>query len=247
MIEVTEFYKSYSHNNNFAVEDCNLIVPDKSVTALLGTNGSGKTTIIKAICAFHYPSKGKITITDKNGNFHDILKEAEIAMEEIGFVPESPRLPSNMTVSDFLHFAAGTHNLFEKEAANAISRVIEDCALSEFLEKKIKTLSKGQQQRLSFAQALIHNPPNLVLDEPISGLDPAQIIQMRKLIKKLSESKAVLMSTHILQEVYSLCNNICIINKGKTVCYGKEKEIIEKTKTKNLEEAFLKLSGGFTE
>lgn len=233
--------------DNFAVENLNLSVPDASVTALLGTNGSGKTTIIKAVCGFHYPSAGKIILTDEKGNSFDVTEQPELAMELAGFVPESPRLPPNLTAREFLHFACDIHSLSGNQEKEAVERVVKDCSLAEFLDKKIRTLSKGQQQRLSFAQALVHNPPNLVLDEPVSGLDPAQIIQMRKLIERLAEKKAVLMSTHILQEVYSTCKKIQIISGGKTVACGSEEEIITSTNTKNLEEAFLKLSGGFSE
>ena len=124
----------------------------------------------------------------------------------------------------------------------SIEKTVEQCSIEKLLDKKIKNLSKGQQQRVSFAQALVHNPPNLILDEPISGLDPTQIIQMRNLIKKLSKKKAILMSTHILQEVYSLCSELYILNDGKIVASGTESQIINKTKSKNLEDAFIKLT-----
>jgi ABC-2 type transport system ATP-binding protein len=248
MIKVTGFNKSYStRKGSFSVKNLDLTVADCTVTALLGTNGSGKSTIIKAICGVHFPNAGSIILTDSDKKEYDITKTPELAMKLAGFVPESPKLPSNMTVKDFLHFAAATHSLTGEQASRAIARTTEACALSDFISEPIKNLSKGQQQRVSFAQALIHNPPNLVLDEPISGLDPAQIIQMRKLIEELAQEKAVLMSTHILQEVYSLCKNIYIINAGQSVCNGREEDILKQTKTANLEEAFLKLSGGISE
>ena len=248
MIKVLNLTKSYStRKGSFSVTNLDLTVNDSAVTALLGTNGSGKSTIIKAICGIHYPNSGSIILTDNNKKEYEISKNLEIASDLIGFVPESPYLPGNMRVKDFLTFAAATHALSGKEAEKAISRCIKACALSDFLTAPIKTLSKGQQQRVSFAQALIHNPPNLVLDEPISGLDPAQIIQMRQLIEELAREKAVLMSTHILQEVYSTCSSIYIIKAGQVICKGSEEEITKATGTSKLEDAFLKLSGGILE
>lgn len=243
MIELIDFYKSYSkHNQNFTVQNINLKAEKGSITGLIGPNGSGKTTILKAVCGFHYASKGNLIVTDEHGNKFDIGAEPEKAMELIGYVPELPNLPPEMTVADFLHYAAITHSIQENQIKAAEERVIKDCSLSKFLDKKIKTLSKGQKQRVSFAQALIHNPPNLILDEPMSGLDPAQIIQMRQLISKLAETKAVLMSTHILQEIYSLCSELYIMNEGKLAAKGTEEQIAGECKTKNLEEAFIKLT-----
>ena len=149
-------------------------------------------------------------------------------MEYAGYVPEISILPPDMYVYEFLEYCAKLHSI--KDVKIAVDTVVEKCSLSKVLKQKIKTLSKGYKQRVSFAQAIIHNPPNLILDEPISGLDPAQIIQLRKLIEELSKDKAILISTHILQEVYSLCSKVYIINKGKLVIGGTEKEIIEYSK-----------------
>ena len=165
-------------------------------------------------------------------------------MKYTGYVPEIPLLPKDMRVLDFLRYAADTHVIPKDKTEEACELVIKECSLEKLLSKKIKTLSKGQQQRVSFAQAIIHNPPNLILDEPISGLDPAQILQMRDLIKKLSKTKAILMSTHILQEVRSLCDSLYIMSNGKITASGTEEEITKKAGTKSLEEAFIKLTQG---
>lgn len=239
MIKLEQFSKSYkSSKSEFAVKDISFEINKGSVTALIGPNGSGKTTIIKAICGFHFPTKGTISITNNNS---EKVPENQI-MEAIGYVPEKSMLPQNMYVYNFLEYAADCHNLKNEKKAEAINRVVKDFNLEEVLSKKIKALSKGYQQRVSFAQALIHNPQNLILDEPITGLDPKQIMQMRTLIKKLSKDKAILLSTHIFQEVSSLCENIIIIEKGKLVIQGTEQEIISKTKTNSLDEAFIKLT-----
>lgn len=244
MIELNNFCKSYNSKSNLAASEVSLTIADGSITGLLGPNGSGKTTIMKAICGFHFPTKGSITITAPDGTSFITDEEPELCMKYTGYVPEIPLLPKDMTVTAFLRYAAETHNLDPKDTDKAIENVIKDCTLDKLLSKKIKTLSKGQQQRVNFAQAIIHNPQNLILDEPVSGLDPTQIIQMRELIQKLSKNKAILMSTHLLQEVYSLCSNICIISGGKIAAAGTENQIAEKAGTKNLEEAFVKLTQG---
>ena len=237
MIEVVAFSKKYPHSQKFAVENVNMTVNDGEITGLLGSNGSGKTTLITAICGFHFPTSGSIKISS-----NDICDNMEECMKDIGYVPEISFLPPEMIVKDFLKYAGKSHNLTEKELETAFEKVVQDCSLQDFLNKKIKTLSKGQKQRVSFAQALIYNPNNLILDESISGLDPAQIIQMRELIKKLSKSKAILISTHILQEVYSLCTNIYILKEGKIACSGTEKQILQQTECKTLEDAFIQLT-----
>ncbi len=219
MIELDNFSKEYK---GFAVENVSLKIKDGEITGLLGPNGSGKTTIIKAICGFHFPTQGRITITAPDGSRFNTEDSPELCMKYIGYVPEIPLLPKDMTVLSFLHYAADTHGLPKDKIKEACDLVIKECSIEKLLSKKIKTLSKGHQQRVSFAQAIIHNPPNLILDEPISGLDPAQILQMRDLIKKLSKTKAVLMSTHILQEVRSLCDKRYIMSSGKDTAAGAE-------------------------
>lgn len=242
MIELKSFSKSYSSKSDFAAEDVSLKIADGSITGLLGPNGSGKSTIMKAICGFHFPTSGSITITAPDGSQFTTDESPELCMKYIGYVPEIPLLPKDMLVLDFLRYAADTHGIPKEKTEEACDLVIKECSIEKLLSKKIKTLSKGQQQRVSFAQAIIHNPPNLILDEPVSGLDPAQILQMRDLIKKLSKTKAVLMSTHILQEVRSLCDSLYIMSNGKITASGTEEEITKSAGTKSLEEAFIKLT-----
>lgn len=246
MIELKTFYKSYystsRKNPVFTVQDISLKVETGKIVGLLGPNGSGKTTIMKAICGFHYPSSGQILISDNQEQLIDIQESPEKAMSFIGYVPEKSILPPDMYVYNFLENAGKIHGLSEDKLKKQLDFVIKECSLEDVLSKKIKTLSKGYAQRVSFAQAIIYNPPNLILDEPVSGLDPLQIIQMRNLIKKMSETKAVILSTHILQEVYSLCDEMYIINNGVVCAKGTEKEILSLTSSKDLETAFLKLT-----
>ena len=246
MIELKKFSKKYSSRTDLAAKDISLQVPEGQIIGLLGPNGSGKTTLIKAVCGFHFPTSGSITISsaEGEGSTFSTDEKPELCMKYLGYVPEIPLLPKDMRVIDFLHYTAQVHGIPKAETEAACQTVIKECSLEQFLTKKIKTLSKGQQQRVSFAQAIIHNPPNLILDEPISGLDPAQIIQMRDLIKKLAKTKAILMSTHILQEVRSLCDKVYIMSKGQLVASGSEEEIAKSAGCKSLEEAFIKFTQG---
>ena len=242
MIELENFSKSYSSKSDFAAKAVSLSIKDGSITGLLGPNGSGKSTVMKAICGFHFPTSGSIKITTPDGTSFSTDECPELCMKYIGYVPEIPLLPKDMTVLSFLRYAADTHGIPKEKTEESCNHVIKECSIEKLLSKKIKTLSKGQQQRVSFAQAIIHNPQNLILDEPISGLDPAQILQMRDLIKKLSKTKSVLMSTHILQEVRSLCDTLYIMSDGKITASGTEDEITKTAGTTSLEEAFIKLT-----
>lgn len=235
MIEVLNFCKEYKSRakNSFKVQNVSFTVEKGTITGLVGPNGSGKSTVIKAICGFHYPSEGKILITDNENSKFDVCVQNEKAIQLCGYVPENPKLPPDMKVIDFLTYAAKCHNLSKEIARERIKKVCEDFQLSDILYNLIKNLSKGQQQRVSFAQALINNPPNLVLDEPINGLDPSQIITFRKYITKLSASKAILISTHMLSEVNNLCQNAYIMNKGKI-------HIVQKLQ--NIEQEFISLT-----
>ena len=248
MIELVDFSKDYydfpRKKVTFSVKGISMKIPEGKITGLLGPNGSGKSTIIKAICGQHYPSEGKLFVSDDKGNKIDISQAPQEAANLIGYLPEQSVLPSEMTVYNFLEYAAALHGFEGEKIKAAIEKTVEECSLQKVLSKKIKTLSKGYKQRLSFAQAIIHNPPNLIFDEPISGLDPAQIIQMRNLIKKMSQSKAVLISTHILQEVSQLCSDIYILSEGELLINGTENQIKEKTGLSTLEEAFFKLTKG---
>ena len=235
MIEVQNFCKEYkSHSKNtFRVQDISFKVEKGSITGLVGPNGSGKSTVIKAICGFHYPTSGSIFISDNDNNRYDISKTPEKAMELCGYVPEITKLPPDMKVIDFLNYAAKCHNLTYQVAQKQIQKMCNDFELSDFINNLIKNLSKGQQQRVSFAQSLIHDPANLVLDEPINGLDPSQIISLRNYIKEMSKSKSILISTHILSEVNNLCKNAFIINQGR---------LYNVNNLGNIEQEFLKLT-----
>ena len=254
MIEVDSFTKIYGTKkaSSKAVDGVSFVARPGVITGLLGPNGAGKTTILKAICALHYPTEGAVRVMGR-----DVESFPVEVRSLVGYVSEQPALIGSLTAKDFLQYAgelrfagrAGAEgqavsqeSLSQESLSQAVERVVEECQLQEVLHKPISHLSKGYRQRLSFAQALLHNPPVLVLDEPVSGLDPAQIRQMRDMIKRLSREKTILLSTHLMQEVEALCQQVHIISRGRLVASGSAQEITATTGTKSFEDAFLKLT-----
>lgn len=233
MIKIENFTKKY--NNYIAVNNFNMLCKKGEITGIIGPNGAGKTTILKAITGRHF-GVGKITIEN-----HDINEDFSIIRNLTGFVVEQTELPGEYTVREYLLIKAELHGLKKEALKNAFTDITKKCSLEDVLNFKIKTLSKGYKERLNFAQALIYNPPVLVLDEPVTGLDPSQIIQMRKLILSLKNKHTILLSTHLMQEAESLCDRIYIINKGSLVDFGTKEEICKKNNSQTLEEAYFKL------
>ncbi|MCF0241186.1 MAG: ABC transporter ATP-binding protein [Treponema sp.] len=237
-IELINFSKKYSHSNNnddYSVKDVSFICKHGEITGLVGENGSGKSTIIKAITGYHYPTEGKVILTDLNGNEINVSLHPEKARLITGYVPEVNLLPLSEKVSDLFKFFSCVYNVLD------YSDVVSKFSIDSVMDKKIKVLSKGYKQRVAFALAFLHNPSVIVLDEPISGLDPAQIIQMRNIILNEACNKTILISTHILSEVHALCNTVHVMKNGILVTSGTENEIIKNTGSKTFEEAFLKL------
>lgn len=243
MIQIVNFSKAYKVSYNkvhLAVDDVSVTIEPNTITGLLGANGAGKTTILKAITAEHYATSGNIYVYDK-GNKIDVAVNPNKVHEIVGYVSETPSLYENLSVKEFLNIVADLR-VAKSQKIEAINSVIEKCSLGDVLKQRISSLSKGYKQRVSFAQALIHDPSILVLDEPSSGLDPNQIHQIREFIKSLSKNKTILLSTHIMQEAESMCQNILILSKGKIIANGTSDKIKKDTKSKSLEEAFLKLN-----
>ena len=257
MIEVDFFTKIYGmkRTDSKAVDGVSFVARPGVITGLLGPNRAGKTTILKAICALHYPTQGAVRVMGR-----DVESFPVEVRSLVGYVSEQPALIGSLTAKDFLQYAgelrfaerasmlaAGVEEQAVSEASweslsQAVERVVEECQLQEVLHKPISHLSKGYRQRLSFAQALLHNPPVLVLDEPVSGLDPAQIRQMRDMIKRLGREKTILLSTHLMQEVEALCQQVHIISRGRLVASGSAQEIAASSGTGSFEDAFLKLT-----
>jgi len=198
-----------------AVDSVSFTVKTGEIVGFLGPNGAGKTTTMKAITCFFMPNEGDITV----GGYSIKENPGEIK-KNIGYLPENNPLYKDMPVIDYLHFVADIQGVPAGKIRDRILEMVNTCGLEGEKHKKIGELSKGYQQRVGLAQALIHNPKVLVLDEPTSGLDPNQIIEIRDLIRKIGQEKTVILSSHILAEVEATCDRIVIIHKGRIVADG---------------------------
>jgi len=198
-----------------AVDNISFRVNTGEVLGFLGPNGAGKTTTMKAITTFLTPNEGRITV----GNYSTQDHPTEIK-KLLGYLPENNPLYKEMPVLDYLKFVAEMHDIPKGQIPERIFSMISLCGLEGEKHKKIGELSKGYQQRVGLAQALIHDPEVLILDEPTSGLDPNQIVEIRELIKKIGREKTVILSSHILAEVEATCDRILIISKGRIVADG---------------------------
>lgn len=212
-ITVENLTKAYG--NQKAVDDVSFRVKTGEVLGFLGPNGAGKTTTMKAITTFLVPDEGSIHL----GNL-SIYKDAEEIRKYIGYLPEKNPLYGDMPVIDYLKYVAGLQRIPKEKVEERIREMIRVCGLEGEKHKKIGELSKGYQQRTGLAQALIHDPEVLILDEPTAGLDPNQIVEIRDLIRQIGKQKTVILSSHILAEVEATCDRILIIHKGKIVADG---------------------------
>ncbi len=201
-----------NYGSHAAVRDINLQLQRGGVLGLLGPNGAGKTTTMRMLTGNLAPSAGSIEICGI-----DLLNNPQEAKACLGFLPEIPPLYQDMTVDEFLLFAARLHRLSKSKIHTALGDVKQRCGLEDRGRHLIGTLSKGFQQRVGIAQAIIHNPDVIILDEPTVGLDPNQMREIRKLIRELSVSSSVILSTHILSEVESICDRVQIMHKGSVV------------------------------
>jgi ABC-2 type transport system ATP-binding protein len=210
MIAVQDLTKYYGLTP--AISRLSFEVGKGEIVGFLGPNGAGKTTTLKILAGFLSPTSGVAHI-----NGHDCVTESLAVRRSLGYLPETAPLYNELTVSQFLRFAARAKGVAAKDEQAELDRVIDSCLLSEVRNTLTSSLSKGFRQRVGLAQALLHNPPLLILDEPTIGLDPAQIVEIRQLIKDLSGDHTVILSSHILPEVSQLCQRVIIINKGQIV------------------------------
>lgn len=210
MIEVKNLTKWYG--SHVAVDDLSFTVDEGSVYGFLGPNGAGKSTTMNILTGYLAPSEGEVVI-----NGYNIQDEPEKAKKTIGYLPEIPPLYPDMTVREYLAFAAELKKVPRKDRKAEVARVMDELAISDVADRMIRNLSKGYKQRVGFAQALVGNPETLILDEPTVGLDPKQIIEIRELIKELGKKHTVILSSHILAEVSEICDTIMIISHGRLV------------------------------
>ncbi|MCL2276702.1 MAG: ATP-binding cassette domain-containing protein [Treponema sp.] len=217
-IEVKNLFKQYG--NVRAVNDVSFSVGDQQVLGFLGPNGAGKTTVMKILTGFHFPSSGSAAIDGIS-----VEEEPLEVKSRIGYLPENVPLYGDLTVDEYLNFAVSARFIPKRKRAGAINDSLEACSLTSYRNRRIDTLSKGYRQRAGLAQAILHDPPILILDEPTTGLDPNQIIEIRSLIKELGKRKTVILSTHILREVEAICSRVLIINDGRVAALGKPEEI----------------------
>ena len=219
MIQVKNLYKNYGDVK--AVKGINFEINDGEIVGFLGANGAGKSTTLKMITGYLTPTSGDVNINGLD------LKEHQLEVQkQIGYLPELNPLYGEMKVYDLLEFTANIRGISGKKFREALIRVSEQCGLKGVIHKQISDCSKGYKQRIGLACAMIHDPKILILDEPVTGLDPNQIVEIRELIKSLGKEKLVLMSSHILQEIQLTVDRIIIINNGELVADGSNEELM---------------------
>lgn len=210
---------SHRYSVQWAVKDVSFEINEKGVTGLLGSNGAGKSTTMNIICGVLNQTQGDVFINGVN------LRENPVeAKKNIGFLPQQPPLYTDLTVGEYLRHAAFLRLVEPDKVDEAVNLALEKCSITHFKDRLIKNLSGGYQQRVGIAQAIVHNPQFVVLDEPTNGLDPNQIVDIRNLIRDIAKHHAVLLSTHILSEVQAICDNIYMIESGKLVFSGTMEE-----------------------
>jgi len=230
MIKITNLVKTFGVKR--AVDGISFNVERGEVVGFLGPNGSGKSTTMRMITGYYAPDGGKVMVGG-----HDVTESPLETKRLIGYLPENAAAYTDMTVRGFLGFAAELRGLTGEAKKKAVARAVEQCFLSAVLHQSIDTLSKGYKHRTCLAQALIHDPEVLILDEPTDGLDPNQKREVRNLIKELGRSKAVVFSTHILEEVDASCTRAIIIDRGRIVAQGTPDQL-----GRPLDEVFRKLT-----
>src|SRR5258705_1733820 len=222
MIKVHNLAKSFGLKK--AVDGVSFSVERGEVLGFLGPNGAGKSTTMRMVTGFIPPSAGSITV----GNF-DMMENPIPAKRLIGYLPENAPAYTDMTVHGFLGFCAEIRGLRGEEKNKAVGRVVEMCFLDSVLHQSVDTLSKGYRHRTCFAQSILHDPDVLIMDEPTDGLDPNQKQEVRNIIRQMGKKKAIVFSTHILEEVEAVCSRVIIIDRGQVVADGTPQELKQRS------------------
>lgn len=218
MINIQNLTKYYGETK--AVDNISFEIKKGEILGFLGPNGAGKSTTVRIITCFMPPSSGSVSVDGM-----DVMEHSLEVRRKIGYLPENTPLYQDMNVVEFLRYIAELRTIPKDQVNSRIKRMVEVCGLGEVLSKNISALSRGYNQRVGLAQALIHDPDILILDEPTSGLDPNQIVEIRNLIKELGREKTVILCTHILPEVQATCNRAIIINRGAIAANGTIEEL----------------------
>ena len=238
MIEVSHLTKKYG--GHLAVDDVSFTVEDGQIYGLLGPNGAGKSTIMNILTGYLSATSGQVTVAG-----HPLPEEADEAKACVGYLPEQPPLYPEMTVGEYLNFVAELKKVPRAQRKEQVLRAARRTGLEKVLPRLIRSLSKGYKQRVGIAQALLGSQKIIILDEPTVGLDPAQVIEMRKLIRELGKAHTVILSSHILSEVQAVCQQVLILSKGKLAASGTLQELT--ADGRSLEEVFLALTGAQTD
>ncbi len=220
MIEVVNLTKRFPRHE--AVRGISFSVAKGEIIGFLGPNGAGKTTTLRMLTGYLPPTSGTASVAG-----HDVYRESIEARRKIGYMPENVPLYDDMRVREYLRFRANLKGLNNREAKRRVEEVVDTCGLDSVKRKMIRVLSKGYRQRVGLADALVHDPDLLILDEPTNGLDPNQIRQIRELIRQLAEKHTVLLSTHILSEVEATCSRVIIIDGGKIKAQDTPRNLVE--------------------
>lgn len=226
-IKINNLVKSFGDQR--AVDNISFKVKPGEIMGFLGPNGAGKSTTMKIATGYLPPTEGKVEVAGLDVTTHPLQVK-----RKIGYLPEHNPLYTDMYVHEYLRFVGKLHKLRGAGLKNRVVEIIRLCGLEKEQNKKIEALSKGYRQRVGLAQALIHDPEVLILDEPTTGLDPNQIVEIRQLIKTVSRDKTVIFSSHIMQEVQQLCDRIVVINNGKLVADEVMQELKERTGTEKV-------------
>jgi sodium transport system ATP-binding protein len=237
MIAVERLRKQYGAT--IAVESVSFVVPDAAVTGLLGPNGAGKTTTLRALSGLVRPDAGDVHIDGRA-----VRLDPAAARSRLGVLPETTGLYDFLTVREHLQYSGRLHGLSGPDLNARVERLLEQFALAACSDQRGAGLSLGQRRRVALARALVHNPPNVVLDEPTNGLDVAGAREVRREVRRLAERGcAVLLSSHVMPEVASVCDHVVILSKGSVIASGRPAELLERTGAGSLEDAFVSLMG----
>ncbi len=226
MIEVDGLTRYYGTTR--ALEDVSFEISDRAIVGFLGLNGAGKSTLLRILAGLLLPSAGDVSI-----NGVDATEAPDSLRRQIGFLPEDPPLYDNMRVDAFLQWCGEIKGASSDDVASRLDEVVDICAISDVRDRVIETLSHGYRKRVGIAQAIIHDPELVILDEPIAGLDPVQIVDMRDVLQRLKEKRTVLVSSHILSEISETCERILVLHEGRLVADGTEEELFERMGTGN--------------